>query len=211
MFYTLPKVRTKYEIFNTRFKGPKLWKSQLGKIWKPSLFQTFRHKSRHKFHSWYFKIVSNFNHLKRLVKLWKTILKYHEWYNITANHTITYTKVILSAPSADHISRKERVITYIPFCCGLFPHWDILPWLRQPAALTCLNIAFQVSQTLCKWKKISKHLNTMYVNWFRIISELFFLLLFFFFVFCVFKWTRLHSRLVRLGKFIQIENENKLL
>ena len=27
MFYTLPKVRTNYGIFNIRFKGPKLWNS----------------------------------------------------------------------------------------------------------------------------------------------------------------------------------------
>ena len=27
MFYTLPKVRTNYGIFNIRFKGPKVWNS----------------------------------------------------------------------------------------------------------------------------------------------------------------------------------------
>ena len=39
MFYTLPKVRTNYGIFNIRFKGPKVWNS-ISENLKTSLFQT---------------------------------------------------------------------------------------------------------------------------------------------------------------------------
>ena len=44
-------------------------------------YKPFVSEFRHKYHSWYFKIVSNFSCLKRLdVKLRTTILKYHLWY-----------------------------------------------------------------------------------------------------------------------------------
>ena len=40
MFYTLPKVRTNYGIFNIRFKGPKVWNSiseNEQNIWKQNI------------------------------------------------------------------------------------------------------------------------------------------------------------------------------
>ena len=44
MFYSLPKVRTNYGLFNIRFKAAPKYGTQLVKIQKPSLFQTLRNQ-----------------------------------------------------------------------------------------------------------------------------------------------------------------------
>jgi len=88
------------------------------------------------------------------------------------------------------------------FCPGLdsLPLW--LAWILHT----------RYRKHYASGKKISKHLNIMYVNWFRIISELFFLPLFFFFSSYVFKMNSasFHDLSAFSGKFIQIESENKL-
>ena len=41
MFYTLPKVRTNYGLFNIRFKGPKVWNS-ISENWKTLSISNFK-------------------------------------------------------------------------------------------------------------------------------------------------------------------------
>ena len=102
----------------------------------------FVHDICHKYYSWYFKVVSNFTHLKAR-KNTITILKYHWWNGIITNHAITYTNLPVSSTVGVYIccfyffhlgSYSQRTYssqrTFYFFCKRQKP--SHLPWTQDP-------------------------------------------------------------------------------